>query len=103
KRLAFVLGDGLDFIRAAPRASFDLIFADAMPGKYEGLDDALALLRPGGLYVGDDMLPQPNWPDGHQARVAGLIGRLTAAPGLASVVMDWASGLVVAARTSGAG
>eukprot|EP01030_Chromulinospumella_sphaerica_P015187 gene15187-14984_t len=68
-RVRFVTGDGLAYIRAQPAASFDLIFADAWPGKYEGLEDALALLAPGGLYIGDDMLPQPNWQEGHQARL----------------------------------
>ena len=34
------------FLRRQAVASFDLIFADAMPGKYQLLDEALALLRP---------------------------------------------------------
>lgn len=64
-RVAFVIGDGLDHVRAQPPASFDLIFADAWPGKYDGLDETLALLAPGGLYVVDDMSRQPNWPEDH--------------------------------------
>jgi predicted O-methyltransferase YrrM len=99
-RVAFVIKDGLDYVRAQPPASFDLIFADAWPGKYEGLDGALALLRPGGLYVVDDMSPQPNWPQGHQPRVDELTARLKSHPDLATVTLDWASGLVVAARRS---
>jgi predicted O-methyltransferase YrrM len=99
-RVAFVIKDGLDYVRAQPPASFDLIFADAWPGKYEGLDGALALLRPGGLYVVDDMSPQPNWPQGHQPRVDELTSRLKSHPDLATVTLDWASGLVVAARRS---
>jgi len=98
QRLRFVLADGLDYVRAQPPGSFDLIFADAWPGKYEALDETLALLTPGGLYVIDDMLPQPNWPQGHQARVDALVERLRRYPGLTSVAMDWASGLIVAAR-----
>jgi predicted O-methyltransferase YrrM len=99
-RVAFVIQDGLDYVRAQPPASFDLIFADAWPGKYQGLDDALALLRPGGLYVVDDMSPQPNWPQGHQPSVDELTARLKSHPDLAAVTLDWASGLVVAARRS---
>lgn len=98
ERLRFVLADGLDYVRAQPPGSFDLIFADAWPGKYEALDETLALLKAGGLYVIDDMLPQPNWPEGHQARVDALVQRLGTYPGLTSVAMDWASGLIVAAR-----
>lgn len=98
ERLRFVLADGLDYVRAQPPGSFDLVFADAWPGKYEALDETLALLKPGGLYAIDDMLPQPNWPEGHQARVDALVQRLRTYPGLTSVAMDWASGLIVAAK-----
>ncbi len=99
-RIAFVIRDGLDHVRAQPPASFDLIFADAWPGKYEGLDETLALLRPGGLYVVDDMSFQPNWPEGHQPRVDALTARLKSHSDLATVTLDWASGLVIAARRS---
>ncbi len=98
--VSFVVADGLDFIGRQARGSFDLIFADAWPGKYDGLEEALALLRPGGLYVIDDMLPQSNWPVGHQARVDALAAQLEGHPDLASVSLAWASGLVIAARRS---
>lgn len=97
-RLRFVLADGLDYLRAQPPASFDLIFADAWPGKYEALDQTLALLKRGGLYVIDDMLPQPNWPEGHPPRVKALLERLTAHGNLTMTRLAWASGLIVAAR-----
>jgi predicted O-methyltransferase YrrM len=97
-RVTFVIDDGLDYVRGQRPASFDLIFADAWPGKYEGLDETLALLGPGGLYVIDDMSPQPNWPPGHQPRVDTLATRLKSHPDLATVALDWASGLVIAAR-----
>ncbi|KRA57761.1 methyltransferase [Caulobacter sp. Root655] len=97
-RVTFVAGDGLDYVRSQAPASFDLIFADAWPGKYDGLDETLALLRPGGLYVVDDMSRQPNWPEGHQPRVDVLTARLKSHPDLATVALDWASGLVIVAR-----
>ncbi|CAN7207065.1 O-methyltransferase [Caulobacter sp. LjRoot300] len=97
-RVTFVIEDGLDYVRAQRPASFDLIFADAWPGKYEGLDETLALLGPGGLYVVDDMSPQPNWPPGHQPRIDALVTRLKSHPDLATVALDWASGLIIAAR-----
>ncbi len=97
-RVRFVIADGLDVVRGQATGSFDLIFADAWPGKYDGLDAALALLAPGGLYIIDDMLPQPNWPDNHQARVDALTARLKSHPDLATVSLSWASGLVIAAR-----
>jgi len=82
----------------AGKATFDLIFADTWPGKYDHLEDALALLKRGGLYVIDDMLPQPNWPDGHAAKVPVLIRRLEAHSDLVSVKMRWATGIIIAAK-----
>ena len=99
-RVTFTIGDGLDYVRAHAPALFDLIFADAWPGKYEGLDETLALLKPGGLYVIDDMSRQANWPEGHQPRVDALAARLKSHPDLTTVAMAWASGLVIAARRS---
>jgi predicted O-methyltransferase YrrM len=93
-----VLADGLDYVHAQPPGSFDLVFADAWPGKYEALDETLALLKRGGLYVIDDMLPQPNWPQGHAPRVDALVERLRSHPDLTTVTLGWASGLVIAAR-----
>jgi len=97
-RVRFVLAEGLDYLLAQPPGSFDLIFADAWPGKYEALDQALGLLKRGGLYVIDDMLPQRNWPEGHQTRVDGLMHDLEARPDLTPVTLGWASGLIIAAK-----
>jgi predicted O-methyltransferase YrrM len=73
-----------------------MIFADAWPGKYEGLDETLALLKRGGVYVIDDMSPQANWPEGHQANVDCLVARLEARADLVVTRLAWASGLVLA-------
>ena len=77
-RLTLVTEDGAAFLRRQPAQSFDLVFADAMPGKYEALEDALAVVKPGGFYIIDDMLPQPNWPEGHAEKVPALLDRLAA-------------------------
>jgi len=97
-RVRFVLEDGLVFLATQPAATFDLVFADAWPGKYEGLDLALNLLKPGGIFIGDDMAPQSNWPEGHDVNVDRLISRLTRDARLTAVAMNWASGLVLATR-----
>lgn len=99
-RLEIVTADGIDFLRHQKGESFDFIFADAMPGKYEALDEALALLRKGGLYIIDDMLPQPNWPEAHSAKVATLLSNLFARSQFSAVSMAWSSGLVILARTA---
>lgn len=87
-----------DVIKSTPAARFDLIYADAWPGKFTHLDDALALLRPGGIYVIDDLLPQPNWPDGHAPKVPALIDELEGRDEFVSVKLAWASGVMIAVR-----
>jgi predicted O-methyltransferase YrrM len=99
-RLTLVLENGADFLRRQKPASFDLIFADAIPGKYENLDQALSLVKPGGYYVVDDLLPQPNWPEGHEAKVPVLIEQLRSDSRFYLVPLNWASGIVVAVRKS---
>lgn len=100
RRVTFYLEDAEAWLRRA-RADgmkFDLIFADAMPGKYVALDDALALLKLGGLYVIDDLLPQPTWPEGHAEKVPVLIAALEARRDLRLTRLDWSTGLLVATR-----
>ena len=100
RRATFYIEDGEAWLKRARRDGmrFDLIFADAMPGKYLALDDALALLKIGGLYVIDDMLPQPNWPEGHAEKVPVLIEALEARKDLRVVKMAWSTGLIVATK-----
>jgi predicted O-methyltransferase YrrM len=57
-RLKIVHDDADAWLRSAQPRSADLVFADAWPGKYEALEASLALLKPGGIWVGDDLLPQ---------------------------------------------
>jgi predicted O-methyltransferase YrrM len=97
-RVTFVPADGTVFLREAPRDSFDLIFADTWPGKYENLDLGLSLLKEGGLYVVDDMDPQPIWPAGHETKVNALLRDLMARCELRVTKLSWASGIVIAAR-----
>jgi predicted O-methyltransferase YrrM len=97
-RVEIVTADAAEFLRRQEGETFDLIFADAMLGKYELLDQALALLRPGGLYVVDDMLPQENWPENHAPRVPRLIADLAGRTDFRIVSLAWSSGLVVVAR-----
>jgi predicted O-methyltransferase YrrM len=97
-RVAFRLEDGAAFLARADSDTYDLVYADAWPGKFTDLDAALACLRPGGVYVIDDLLPQPNWPDGHAAKVEALIADLEGRRGFAVVRLAWASGLLLAVR-----
>ena len=97
-RVTFIADDAVAFLSRQPAASFDFVFADALRGKFEGLDEALRVVRSGGIYIIDDMLPQSNWPDGHAPRVLGLLETLASHPDFEITPMAWASGLVVAVR-----
>jgi predicted O-methyltransferase YrrM len=77
---------------------FDLIFADAMPGKFIARDQAINLVAPGGFYVIDDLLPQSNWPDGHAEKIPPLQYTLSSHPGFFSLPLAWASGIMVLVR-----
>ena len=97
-RVTFHIADGAEFLRRAPREQFDLIYADAWPGKFSDLDQALALLRPGGIYAIDDLLPQSNWPEGHAPNVPVLIDALEGRPEFVTARLTWASGLMLVIR-----
>src|SRR5690606_12617419 len=58
-RLELELIDGEKWVEANRERSFDYIFADTWHGKYLLLDEVLEMLHIGGLYIVDDMLPQP--------------------------------------------
>ena len=97
-RVTFHATDGAEFLSRSTPERFDLIYADAWPGKFSHLDLALSLMRTGGLYVIDDLLPQPNWPEGHAPKVPALISELERRGGFASVKLSWASGLMILVR-----
>jgi predicted O-methyltransferase YrrM len=101
RRVRFHVMDGAAFLDAAEPAQFDLIYADAWPGKFSHLDEALALLRPGGIYVIDDLLPQANWPHDHAPKVPALIEDIERRDEFMTVRLAWASGLMLVTRRAG--
>jgi predicted O-methyltransferase YrrM len=95
RRLTVICGDGDELLPSLANQKFDFIFADAWPGKYRFLDETLSLLNPGGIYIIDDMLPQPNWPEGHDQKATHLISTLEKRNDLRIVKMSWASGIIL--------
>lgn len=98
RRITFHLKDAATFLEEPHPHGFDLIFADAWPGKFPQRDLALSHLRLGGIYVIDDLLAQPDWPEGHGERVTELIVDLESRPEFLTVKLAWASGLMIAVR-----
>jgi predicted O-methyltransferase YrrM len=97
-RLTLVLEDGHQFLKRQPAASYDFVFADAMPGKFEGLENCLQVVKPGGYYVVDDILPQAKWPAGHDEKVSLLVNLLAGDNRFAIAPLYWATGIIVAVR-----
>jgi predicted O-methyltransferase YrrM len=100
-RVTFHVMDGATYLLRATPQSYDLIYADAWPGKFIHLDAALALLRPGGIYVIDDLLPQASWPRDHAPKVPALISDLERREEYSTVKLAWASGLMLVVRRPG--
>jgi predicted O-methyltransferase YrrM len=98
RRVRFHVGDGAEFLEGLRNQKFDLVFADTWPGKYDHLENALDLLKPGGIYIVDDMLPQPNWPTDHQAKVDGLLAALDSRLDLVTTGLQWSTGIVLCTR-----
>jgi predicted O-methyltransferase YrrM len=97
-RLELILSDGEEWILKNRYKKFDFIFADTWHGKYLLTDEALNMLTSGGMYIIDDMIPQPNWPEGHQAKVDNLLAYLDSRTDLVLTRQLWASGLVIAVK-----
>jgi predicted O-methyltransferase YrrM len=93
-RLTVLCEDAGAVIRRQSPNSLDLIFADGGAGKYVLLDETLALLRPGGIYICDDMKPHPMWPPAHAAKVPPLMEKLAARRDFRRLYIDWSSGVV---------
>ncbi len=97
-RVTLVYKDGSEWIKNYQGAKFDLIFADAWPGKYSDLDKTLNLVSTGGFYIIDDMLAQPNWPNGHQELVNELIIDLEARKDLEMTKLNWSTGIIIGVK-----
>jgi len=97
-RLSLVCTDGAEWVNQNKQQKFDYIFADTWHGKYLMLDEVLAMLNKGGLYIIDDMLPQPNWPDGHHEKAINLVSYLETRTDLLLTKQVWATGIIIAVK-----
>ncbi len=98
KRVDIQLADGSKWIENYEGVQFDLIFADAWPGKYSEIDEILTLINVGGFYIIDDMSTQLNWPEGHQKNVQELIDYLEKREDFTLTKMNWSTGVLIAVR-----
>ena len=90
---------GEEFINDALEAEgYDLVFADTWPGKYFLLDEALRLVRSGGVYVVDDMNPIIDWPDGHAEKARNLLTHLECLKGWTFSYYTFGTGIGIAQK-----
>ncbi len=98
KRLELICMDGAEWFEQNKQERFDFIFADSWHGKYLLLDEAISMLNKGGFYIIDDMLPQPNWPEGHAEKVSNLIQHLETRDDLVLTKQLWATGIIIGVK-----
>ena len=98
KRVKIICADGEEWILRYEGDKFDLIFADAWPGKYSLIEETLDLLKKGGFYIIDDMDPQPNWPEGHAQKVTQLIEYLENRDDFNLTKFNWSTGVIIATK-----
>jgi predicted O-methyltransferase YrrM len=94
-RLTILCEDANAVIRREQKNSFDLVFADGGAP----LDETLALLRPGGIYIKDDTKPHPMWPPEHAVKIPPLMEALASRQDFRRVYIDWSSGVVVMVKS----
>jgi len=100
KRVEFVVSDGERIIEGLEPNSFDLVFADTWPGKYNHLEETIALLKVGGVYVIDDMIPQVNWPIGHDIKAKKLVAALENHQELTITKIFWSTGVILCVKNA---
>ncbi len=99
-RVTFVAMEGIAFIDSMREQgrTFDFIFADMRPGKFQHLDETFQLLAPGGLYVIDDLSMSSSWEEAHVTRVYRLISTLEHREDLRVTKLNWSVGLMIVAK-----
>ncbi len=97
-RLKLLVTDGGTWVKENKDNKFDYIFTDTWHGKYLMLEQVLAMLEKGGVYIIDDMLPQPNWPDGHAEKATNLIAYLEEREDLLLTKQVWATGIIIGVK-----
>lgn len=98
KRVDIICQDGAAWIKDYNGGRFDLVFADAWPGKFSETEEILSLINIGGFYVIDDLLPHPNWPDGHQEKVNQLVGYLQNHKDFNFTKVNWSTGVMLGTK-----
>jgi demethylmenaquinone methyltransferase/2-methoxy-6-polyprenyl-1,4-benzoquinol methylase len=90
------VGDALEVLHRGDR--WDLIFADAQGGKWDGLDDTIKALKPAGVLLVDDMTPPSYMNEQHRDKTIEVRERLLADDRLVVVEIAWSTGIILCTR-----
>lgn len=93
-----VEGDAVSLLASGSLGVFDLVFADAQGGKWEGLDRTIAALRPEAVLLVDDMRPQSWWTEGQRSKQELVRRTLLGHPDLEAIELDVGSGCILCTR-----
>jgi predicted O-methyltransferase YrrM len=103
-RITVINADAVDWLESYDGPPFDLAFVDTTIIKFHRRDLLFRHLADGALFIADDLLPQDKWMEDHGPRVERFRREILQEPTLFPALVDWASGLVIAAhRYHGAG
>ena len=58
----------------------------------------LTIKMVGGFYIIDDMTIQPNWPEGHDEKVKGLVAYLENRNDFNLTKMNWSTGVIIVVK-----
>lgn len=102
QRFRLIAGSGLDVMPRLTDAGYDLVFLDGDKVEYgEYLDQALRLVRPGGLIAFDnalwhDRVADPSQRDPETTAIREVIARVAADDRLRSTLLPLGDGLLIA-------
>jgi len=94
--VSIVEGDALVLMPAS--GIFDLVFADAEGGKWDGLDTTIATLAPRGLLLVDDMTPRRWENERHRVNTEAVRARLLSDRHLVATEIAHGTGVVLCTR-----
>jgi predicted O-methyltransferase YrrM len=102
QRFRLIAGSGLDVMARLTDAGYDLVFLDGDKAEYgEYLEQAVRLVRPGGLIVFDnalwhDRVADPSQRDPETAAIRDVVQRVAADERLRSILVPLGDGLLIA-------
>ncbi len=92
----FVVGDIVELLPTL--GAFDVVFADAQGGKWEGLDRTIEAVKPGGFLLVDDMAKFVGGDPQLHAKQREVTDTLLRHPQLTSCEIAWSTGLILCSK-----